>query len=291
MLAVVPIAIAANVFRVFVTGLLAHYVSVDTALGVFHTLGGWSIFLHRGGAATRSEPAAAGSRRGEMTARMLSSARCCCSRPGPCAPWVMAPRGAAATVYKFPDRLDTWQGESLRFSARIEGKLGVTDYVSRIYRARSNRLAHLYVGFYSSQRHGEMIAFAQELPSWKRLVHRQAEHGCRQRRAVPAIHGEQLHRRVGLGLGALTRSGLASVVALALVWYIVPLLVSHVPAPWNGWLASLMPGALAGEIAGTGNANSVFGAALSPIEALLVMALYALIPLVAGGFVVARTDA
>jgi exosortase len=45
MLAVVPIAIAANVFRVSVTGLLAHYVSVDTALGVFHTAGGWSVFL------------------------------------------------------------------------------------------------------------------------------------------------------------------------------------------------------------------------------------------------------
>jgi exosortase len=45
MLAVVPIAIAANVFRVFVTGLLAHYVSVDTALGVFHTAGSWSVFL------------------------------------------------------------------------------------------------------------------------------------------------------------------------------------------------------------------------------------------------------
>jgi exosortase len=44
MLAVVPIAIAANVSRVAVTGLLAHYVSVDTALGVFHAAGGWSVF-------------------------------------------------------------------------------------------------------------------------------------------------------------------------------------------------------------------------------------------------------
>jgi EpsI family protein len=58
---------------------------------------------------------------------------------------------------QFPDRLDTWQGENLRFSARIEDKLGVTDYVSKVYRAGSNRSAHLYVGFYSSQRHGEMI--------------------------------------------------------------------------------------------------------------------------------------
>lgn len=45
LLAIVPIAIAANVFRVAVTGLLAHYFSVDTALGVFHTAGGWSVFI------------------------------------------------------------------------------------------------------------------------------------------------------------------------------------------------------------------------------------------------------
>ena len=45
MLTIVPIAIAANVFRVTMTGLLAHFASVDTALGVFHTAGGWSVFL------------------------------------------------------------------------------------------------------------------------------------------------------------------------------------------------------------------------------------------------------
>ena len=42
---VVPIAIAANVLRVFAVGLLAHYVSLDTALGVFHAAGGWSVFM------------------------------------------------------------------------------------------------------------------------------------------------------------------------------------------------------------------------------------------------------
>jgi exosortase len=42
---VVPIAIVANVFRVTATGLLAHYVSVDTALGLFHSVGGLSVFL------------------------------------------------------------------------------------------------------------------------------------------------------------------------------------------------------------------------------------------------------
>jgi exosortase len=45
MIAVVPIAIAANVFRVTVTGLIAHYVSVDAAMSVFHTAGGLGVFL------------------------------------------------------------------------------------------------------------------------------------------------------------------------------------------------------------------------------------------------------
>jgi len=43
-LAVIPIAIAANVFRVTTTGFLAHYLSVETAMGFFHQLGGMVVF-------------------------------------------------------------------------------------------------------------------------------------------------------------------------------------------------------------------------------------------------------
>ena len=57
----------------------------------------------------------------------------------------------------FPRQLDGWHGDDLRFSSRIENKLGVTDYVSRFYRTDPNTLVHLYVGFYSSQRHGDMV--------------------------------------------------------------------------------------------------------------------------------------
>jgi EpsI family protein len=57
----------------------------------------------------------------------------------------------------FPVQLDGWRGEDLRFSERIEGKLGATDYLSRIYRSGRKKLVHVYVGFYASQRHGEMI--------------------------------------------------------------------------------------------------------------------------------------
>jgi EpsI family protein len=57
----------------------------------------------------------------------------------------------------FPDRLAKWQGEDQRFNPRIENKLGVTDYLSKLYADGSGEFVHLYVGYYSSQQHGEMI--------------------------------------------------------------------------------------------------------------------------------------
>ena len=68
-----------------------------------------------------------------------------------------APVAMRQSFAKFPDRLGNWDGEDARFSAKIEHKLGVTDYVSKIYRAGPQQAAHLYVGFYGSQKHGEMV--------------------------------------------------------------------------------------------------------------------------------------
>jgi EpsI family protein len=68
-----------------------------------------------------------------------------------------APVALRQPFSQFPIQLGAWRGEDLRFNARIEGKLRVTDYVSRIYRAGQSKSVHLYVGFYSSQQHGEMI--------------------------------------------------------------------------------------------------------------------------------------
>jgi EpsI family protein len=77
--------------------------------------------------------------------------------------WAVRTVGHGASVAlrqpfsQFPNRLDVWQGEDLRFESRIENRLKVTDYVSKIYRAGPDKIVHLYVGFYSSQQHGEMI--------------------------------------------------------------------------------------------------------------------------------------
>ncbi len=93
---------------------------------------------------------------------------------------------------------------------------------------------------------------------------------------------------IGLGLGAITRSGLATVVALALVWYIVPLIAGHIPSPWSDVLSSLVPGALAGQLAATGNQDSVFSALLTPWQAALVMLGYAFGPLILGAAALRR---
>ncbi len=96
---------------------------------------------------------------------------------------------------------------------------------------------------------------------------------------------------IGLGLGAMMRSALAAVVTLMLVWYVVPLVAMHLPMPWSDLLGSVLPGALAGELAGTGNANSVFAAGLAPWAALLAMAVEAFAPLAAAAVLIRRRDA
>ena len=68
-----------------------------------------------------------------------------------------APVALRQPFSQFPETLGTWRGENLRFTARIEDKLGVTDYVSRRYRQVSGPPVYLYVGFYASQQHGTMI--------------------------------------------------------------------------------------------------------------------------------------
>jgi ABC-2 type transport system permease protein len=95
---------------------------------------------------------------------------------------------------------------------------------------------------------------------------------------------------IGLGLGTITRSALASVVSLAVVWYVVPIVARLAPAPLSEWITSLVPGALAGQLAGNGNAHSVFGAALPPWAALLAMLAYGGIPLAIATVALARRD-
>ncbi len=110
--------------------------------------------------------------------------------------------------------------------------------------------------------------------------------------AIVVAHGlsATVFALLGLSLGTLTRSALASIVTLVLAWYAVPILAMRAPAPWDGWLLSVMPGGLAGQLAGS-DAESVFGSALAPPLALLGMVAYAVLPLVLAAIVLRRRDA
>jgi EpsI family protein len=57
----------------------------------------------------------------------------------------------------FPDSLGAWKGRTFRLTNRIETRVGVSDYLYRIYLRPPDSVAHFYVGYYESQRHGEMI--------------------------------------------------------------------------------------------------------------------------------------
>ncbi|GIH71825.1 ABC transporter permease [Sphaerimonospora thailandensis] len=83
---------------------------------------------------------------------------------------------------------------------------------------------------------------------------------------------------LGLFLGAITRSAAGSIAILVAVWHLVPIVVSHLPAPWDERIGSLMPAALAGQLAGVGNPDSVYGSLLPPLVALAVMAAYVAVP-------------
>jgi EpsI family protein len=57
----------------------------------------------------------------------------------------------------FPRQIGEWTGKEERFSDDIYLKLGVDDSFLATYRTLDGRLINLYIGFYQSQREGEII--------------------------------------------------------------------------------------------------------------------------------------
>jgi EpsI family protein len=58
---------------------------------------------------------------------------------------------------QYPVVIGNWQGRTMRLSGEVEKRVGVSDYLFRVYTRQPNDLLHFYVGYYESQRHGEMI--------------------------------------------------------------------------------------------------------------------------------------
>jgi len=60
--------------------------------------------------------------------------------------------------WQFPMQLGDWQGRDIRLTEAIEKRVGVTSYLYRTFYQPARRYPiQLYVGFYESQKHGEMI--------------------------------------------------------------------------------------------------------------------------------------
>lgn len=62
--------------------------------------------------------------------------------------------------WQFPNQLSAWTGQDVRFSPSVEDRVGVSSYMYRVFRRQSSTSIpplDLYVGFYESQKHGEMI--------------------------------------------------------------------------------------------------------------------------------------
>jgi len=60
--------------------------------------------------------------------------------------------------WQFPREVAAWEGRDIRLTQAIETRVGVSSYMYKVFVRPEARLpVHLYVGFYESQKHGEMI--------------------------------------------------------------------------------------------------------------------------------------
>ncbi|MFG2006043.1 ABC transporter permease subunit [Spirillospora sp. NPDC048911] len=96
---------------------------------------------------------------------------------------------------------------------------------------------------------------------------------------------------LGLGLAVILRSTAGAIASVFALWYVVPIIIANVPAPWNERLGSFMLGGLPDQVIGGDNENSIYGSILPPPVALLVLLAYAAIPLAAAAFLLNRRDA
>jgi EpsI family protein len=69
------------------------------------------------------------------------------------------PVGLSRPFWQYPRELGVWSGYDVRLTQAVTEQAGVSSYMYRVFGRRQTRglPIHLYVGFYESQRHGEMI--------------------------------------------------------------------------------------------------------------------------------------
>lgn len=95
---------------------------------------------------------------------------------------------------------------------------------------------------------------------------------------------------LGLGLGTILRSTAGAIALLVGLVYVIPMIVSKFPAPWDEWLGSVMIIALPRQISGDFTTPGIYGTSLPPWAAAGLLAAYALLPVLAGLWLLRRRD-
>jgi exosortase D (VPLPA-CTERM-specific) len=185
-LSAVPIAVAANSFRIFGTGLLVQYWDPDKAEGFYHALGGWLIFvvaliclfaLHRvisliwkSGPVGRdvrhvqARPAGgmrmkAGSVRfGVGVALMLATALVLQARSR--GEYVPTP----TPLSSLPIQIDNWTGTDIALDQETRHILGPGNFLVRDYEnaIQPQPWINLYIAYFPTQRAGDTIHSPQQ---------------------------------------------------------------------------------------------------------------------------------
>jgi exosortase D (VPLPA-CTERM-specific) len=177
-LSAVPIAIAANSSRIFVTGLLVRYWDPEKAMGFFHTFEGWLVFVvalfmlfavhrlicliwksgpaapryvaHREGQPTGTMRVKAGSFRfGLVAVLMLATAIGLQSHSG----------GDDKHVGSLPLQVGDWTGSDIPISREELAILGPGEYLMRDYenKRQLEPSINLYIPFFPTQKAGDTI--------------------------------------------------------------------------------------------------------------------------------------
>ncbi len=192
-LSAVPIAIVANASRVAGTGILAHYYGPQVAQGFLHTFSGWVLFLVAtallgitGGLLAKLPRGHIRTRKQELTASITldglekpPSSTLARNRAG----WwrvtsvvIVLAAGIAVlpilshgesvplrrSLDRFPVEVGAWRGFSERLPPSDLDVLRVTDYLNRLYAASGKTPIWLYVGYYETQRQGQIIHSPQQ---------------------------------------------------------------------------------------------------------------------------------
>jgi exosortase D (VPLPA-CTERM-specific) len=186
-LSAIPVAIVANGVRVAGTGVAAHHLGLEAAMGFFHTFSGWLVFLvafvllflvHRVLVLIRPDRAGirdqgSGIRRGRIEASQPTAVTQ--KVPGLVRPIIVSmclaagavliirasttePRPSREPFSTFPVQIGVWRGENApRFEQQVLAVLGVDEYVNRSYVAPGGAPVGLFIGYYQSQRQGDTM--------------------------------------------------------------------------------------------------------------------------------------